>query len=200
MVVFVEHVDLLVGVRVTTDFDRTSSKVVATFSQKFDPGQEVTESILGFDIQRIGGFLNADITFFVNNQKIGSNVWPSGFTGRLAPEFEDIHGLLKFDGTDNKIEIQFRTGGVDGFNEFFINSVLIYNGNTELPPDEPPDIEPPIIEEGSGFSFLGITDPITVALLFAGGALAIVGVVAVAGAVSNSSKAVSVVSPITKRL
>ena len=84
----------------------------------------------------------------------------------------------------NLLEFRFFQGGFDGLNRWQATAQLIYNGNTENPPDEPPVIEPPIIDtdpsEGDSPPFF---DPGSFADLLFGDANKIIRTVVIAGVI-----------------
>ncbi len=144
--VFTEQLTLIASEEITTDFGRTEAKVSSPFAIPLDPGQEIVQTLMFLEVQRIGGFSPGRVQVFLNRQKIFDQEWPLGFTGPVGFDKAIDTNLFFTDGSENILEVRVFQGSFDGLNRWIVFAQLIYNGNTFEEPSMPPIVSPPIID------------------------------------------------------
>lgn len=144
--VFTNSFEVIKSTEITTDVFDTDAEISGVFRIPLDPGQTITADSLFVQIERIGGFLKGFIDIFINGVRVGNFEWPSGRTEAIVFD-ESVRSFLKLDGSSNVLSVKVRSQGFDGLNKWIIRSQFTYNGNTEAPPSEPPEVEPPIIDD-----------------------------------------------------
>lgn len=131
---------------ITTDVFDNTAEITGPFRIPLDEGQEFTAGRISVIIDRIGGFLQGEVQVLINGIRVESGSWASGRTEPIVFDFE-IPDFVKTDGSTNLLVVQVSSNPFDGFNQWIIRSGITYNINTEEPPRDLPDVDPPIIDD-----------------------------------------------------
>ena len=143
--VFTNSFILIESQEIETDIFDQDAEITAPFRIPLDSDQEFTAGKIFIRIDRIGGFLKGFITILLNGRIIRRAEWVSGRTEPIILDL-DIPAFIRTDGTTNELKVRVKSQ-IDGLNKWIIFSQITYNLNTAEAPIEPPDVEPPIIDD-----------------------------------------------------